>query len=130
MDTGDEEEAFIAALQLGDVVMHPVRREWMRVVDIKEGVATDTLYETDPKTGLGKEPRVSHEPYRRLGLDRLDRDPWETPIPYELYYRDIERRITRKRRARRVALPVSSSQCPSTTSTLSTDRTRPSVLAS
>jgi hypothetical protein len=100
MNTGDEEEAFIAALQCGDVVMHPEKLEWMRVVDIEGGVVTDTVYERDPMTELGKQPRVSRETYRRLLLDRLDRDPWETWIPIELYYRDIERTITRRKRPR------------------------------
>jgi hypothetical protein len=67
---------------------------------IDDGVGTDILYERDPTTGLGKEPRESRETSRRLVLDRLDRDPWETPIPCVLNYRDIEQTITRKKRRR------------------------------
>ena len=88
MNTG-EEEVPISAIRKGDIVLHPQRLEWMRVVDVKEGVATDIHYAQDQM------PRVVKESWRSLFLDRLDRLPIETPMPVELYYRDIEQLITR-----------------------------------
>ena len=91
MTNEDEEEAFISALREGDIVLHPERHEWMCIGRLEDGLVTEYVYEQ------GKDPRKMKEPYRRLWLYQLDRDPWETPIPFELYYRDIEQRIIRKK---------------------------------
>lgn len=92
MDMGEEEDAFIAALRAGDIVQHPETLEWLRIVEIEEGVVTTEKYEQ------GKERQTIREPYRLMKLDRLDRLAIETWFPIELYYRDIERTITRKKR--------------------------------
>jgi len=90
MDLEDGEEwAFIAALKKGDVVRHPETGEWMRIASVDQGVTT----RIDGITGATEDTA----PWRLFTLFRLDRDPWETPIPQRLEYNDVEERIVRRK---------------------------------
>jgi hypothetical protein len=85
------EEAFISAIREGDVVLHPEKNEWMRVGHVE--IRTVTIHTYDQEKG----ERDRDEPQVFLTLYQLDRDSWETPIPFRLHFKDIEGRISRRK---------------------------------
>lgn len=88
----DEELAFIAGLNEGDVVQHPRTDEWMLITEIESGVVTHDEF------AHGQTVKEDTEPYRRVYLQEIDAPEYATPLRDRLYYNDIEQQIVRKKR--------------------------------
>ncbi|WP_237158874.1 hypothetical protein [Mycolicibacterium fortuitum] len=73
----------ITDLREGDIVLHPERQMWMRVHQVRDWTETTRSYEQG-------EWSVAEGSFRRITLDRVHREPFETFIPFDLDYRDAE----------------------------------------
>ncbi|MBE5481683.1 hypothetical protein [Mycobacteroides abscessus] len=82
MDADNTEKVAVQDLVEGDVVLHPERHMWMRVIGIFDGPETVHRYEQ------GKEPTETRRLHRQLKMDPIHRLEVETPTPFYLDYRD------------------------------------------
>lgn len=84
MDADNTEQVAIVDLVEGDVVLHPVRQMWMRVVRLE--TLTETIHHNDRGEKRSETPRS----LRQITLDPVHREKFEMFIPYYLDYRDME----------------------------------------
>lgn len=84
--TGGFEEVKVSELRVDDIVLHPEKSMWMRIVSINEMV--QTTYDTVAGTETSRD-------YLLVNVDRLDKLPIETALPYPLNFFDPDRVIPR-----------------------------------
>lgn len=84
VDVHNSEQVAIADIRVGDVVLHPERLMWMRVVRVDDRPERTLAYEQD----AGWSETKSF--FRRITLDPVHRMDIETFIPFDLDYRDAE----------------------------------------
>lgn len=78
------EQVAITDLREGDVVLHPERQMWMRVHRVRDYTKRTRSFEQD--SGWSE----TESDLRKITLDPVHREKFETFIPFDLDYCDAE----------------------------------------